>query len=68
MNKSISEFYYDIGTILKLEHIDLANEFQKRIKKDSSKDIFLWLDNELKGKSISPKLDELLTDFFFSIH
>ena len=68
MKKSISDFYKDIGMIIKNDFSELSEEFENRSKHDSPKEVFLWLDKELKGKPISSKLDELLTDFFFSIH
>jgi len=68
MKTSISDFYKDIGIMMSNEFSELREEFEKRCKRDSPKEVFLWLDKKLKGKSISPKFDELLTDFFFSIH
>jgi hypothetical protein len=68
MKKSIGDFYKDIGLIISNEFSHLNGEFNKRSKHDSPKEVFLWLDKELKGKEISSELDELLTDFFFSIH
>ena len=60
--------YKEIGEILKAEYSDLSEEFEKRIKQDAPKDVFLWLEKELRGKYLPSELDQLLTDFFFSIH
>ena len=68
MKKAITEFYQDIGELLKAQYGDLSEEFEKRIKQDTPKDVFLWLEKELRGKDLPSKLDQLLTDFFFSIH
>ncbi|MBW1650109.1 MAG: hypothetical protein JRJ44_05450 [Deltaproteobacteria bacterium] len=68
MRKDIENFYNDLNKLLKKEYPSLSVEFEKRIRTRSPKKIFIWLDNELKNKLFSLELNELLTDFFFSIH
>ena len=68
MEKMTKNFYKEINILLKRENAILSIEFEKRIKIDDPKEIFMWLDSELKNKSLSSELDELLTDFFYSIH
>ena len=68
MKKKTKEFYKEIYRMLQKEHPIISLEFQIRIKNQEPKEIFLWLEKELKNKTSSSELDDLMTDFFYSIH
>ncbi|MDX1920777.1 MAG: hypothetical protein SFU25_08610 [Candidatus Caenarcaniphilales bacterium] len=68
--KSTNEFYEEIRIVLKSESPILEEEFNIKTVKNSPKEVFLWLDSiQKEGKLPNNKnLEDLLTDFFFSIH
>ena len=66
--KTIQQFYIEITKLLQKEHPDLLAGFKERINYKNPKEVFMWLQSELEKRSISDKLEAVMTDFFYSIH
>jgi hypothetical protein len=68
MKKSVQEFYTELSDLLRKEHLDLLGAFNNHAINDNPKQVFLWLQSELEKRNISDELNEIITDFFYSIH
>lgn len=68
MKKSVQDFYVEISNLLHKEHPELLVDFNNRTTIDNPKQVFLWLQLEFEKKNISDELNEVMTDFFYSIH
>lgn len=66
--KNIEYFYENILIILKWYNPVKAADFVSIIKVKSVKDVYLWLDSEFGKENIPVELDEIMKEFFFSIH
>ena len=66
--KNIEYFYENILTILKWYNPVKAVDFVSITKAKSPKDVYLWLDTEFGEESLPTELEEIMKDFFFSIH
>jgi hypothetical protein len=67
--KPSDDFFDEILKILKLERPEIAKNFEVLIKENKSdKEIFLWLQQKSESTKLPRKVEQLLTDLFFSIH
>ncbi len=62
------QFYTDIAELLFKLDSAKAEEFNKIIKVSSPKEVYMWLDTTLLKNQISSELENVMKDFFFSIH
>ncbi len=66
--KTVENYYKEISHILATENASLSVEFDELVANKATKqEIFFWLQKRSDEKELSEKLDELVTDFFYSI-
>jgi hypothetical protein len=67
--KPSDDFFDEILQILKLERPEIAKNLEVLIKDNKSdKEIFLWLQQKSESTKLPRKVEQLLTDLFFSIY
>ena len=62
------QFYIDIAELLYKLDAAKAEEFNEIIKESTPKEVYMWLDATLLKDQISSDLENVIKDFFFSIH
>lgn len=65
--KGLGYYYERFQRLLDSANQDLAMEFSMRSKRQSPREIFLWLEDLRREKLLPPEMEELLTDFYWEI-
>ncbi len=66
--KPIENYYKEISNFLASENASLSIEFDELVDNNATKqEIFFWLQKRSSENKFSKKLDDLVTDFYYSI-
>lgn len=68
MAKKGKDFYPEIANLLHVHDEGLFYEFSNMTTIKNPKEMYLWLEENLKSRNLSSKFREVMTDFFFSIY
>lgn len=68
MVKKGKDFYPEIADLLRIHDKALFDEFSYMIKKKNPKEIYIWLEENIRNRNLSSDFQEVMADFFFSIY